>query len=108
MSTAAPSALPPVKVLIVDDSAMVRRVLSTGLSADPMIEVVGAVSSAEAAWTLMQDLRPDVVTLDIEMPGMDGLTFLRRLRAMPGGDKSASSAMGALWAPSGRSGAMQR
>lgn len=72
MTTAA-----PVKVLIVDDSAMVRRVLTTGLATDPLIKVVGAASSADAAWTLMQDLRPDVVTLDIEMPGTDGLTFLK-------------------------------
>lgn len=67
----------PIKVLIVDDSAMVRRVLTTGLATDPQIKVVGAASSAEAAWTLMQELRPDVVTLDIEMPGTDGLTFLK-------------------------------
>lgn len=67
----------PVRVLIVDDSAMARRVLSMGLSHDPRIEVVGEASSAEAAWTIMQAQKPDVITLDIEMPGMDGLTFLR-------------------------------
>lgn len=67
----------PIKVLIVDDSAMVRRVLTTGLATDPQIKVVGAASSADVAWTMMQDLRPDVVTLDIEMPGTDGLTFLK-------------------------------
>jgi two-component system, chemotaxis family, protein-glutamate methylesterase/glutaminase len=74
----------PIKVLIVDDSAMVRRVLTTGLATDPQIEVVGAASSADAAWTLMQELRPDVVTLDIEMPGTDGLTFLKTyLKKLP-------------------------
>lgn len=66
-----------IKVLVVDDSAMVRRVLSMGLSADPRIEVVGTASNAEIAWQMMQIQKPDVVTLDIEMPGMDGLTFLR-------------------------------
>lgn len=69
----------PVRVLIVDDSAMIRKVLSMGLSADPLIDVVGAASGAEQAFQMIQDLKPDVMTLDIEMPRMDGVTFLRRL-----------------------------
>jgi two-component system chemotaxis response regulator CheB len=68
-----------VRVLIVDDSAMIRKVLSMGLSADPMIDVVGAASGAEQAFQMIRELKPDVMTLDIEMPRMDGVTFLRRL-----------------------------
>lgn len=74
----------PTRVLIVDDSAMIRRVLSLGLSTDPAIEVIATASSAEAAWDVMRRDRPDVVTLDVEMPGVDGLTFLRHyLPSMP-------------------------
>jgi len=69
----------PVRVLIVDDSAMIRKVLAMGLSTDPMIEVVGAASGAEQAFQMIHELKPDVMTLDIEMPRMDGVTFLRRL-----------------------------
>ena len=69
----------PVRVLIVDDSAMIRKLLSIGLSSDPLIDVVGAASGAEQAFQMIQDLKPDVMTLDIEMPRMDGVTFLRRL-----------------------------
>ena len=69
----------PVRVLIVDDSAMIRKVLALGLATDPMIEVVGAASGAEQAFQMIQELKPDVMTLDIEMPKMDGVTFLRRL-----------------------------
>jgi two-component system, chemotaxis family, protein-glutamate methylesterase/glutaminase len=68
-----------VRVLIVDDSAMIRKVLSMGLSTDPLIEVVGTASGAEQATEMIRDLRPDVMTLDIEMPRMDGVTFLRQL-----------------------------
>ncbi|MCD1625122.1 chemotaxis response regulator protein-glutamate methylesterase [Seohaeicola saemankumensis] len=68
-----------VRVLIVDDSAMIRKVLSMGLSTDPMIEVVGTASGAEQASEMIRDLRPEVMTLDIEMPRMDGVTFLRQL-----------------------------
>lgn len=72
------------RVLIVDDSAMIRRVLSMGLSSDPCIEVIATASNAEAAWEVMRRDRPDVITLDVEMPGVDGLTFLRHyLPSMP-------------------------
>lgn len=69
----------PIKVLIVDDSAMIRKVLAMGLAADPMIEVVGTAADGEQALELVRQVSPDVITLDIEMPRIDGVTFLRRL-----------------------------
>jgi len=69
----------PVKVLIVDDSAVVRQTLSAELSKDPGITVVGAAPDPYVARDMIVELRPDVLSLDIEMPRMDGITFLRRL-----------------------------
>lgn len=69
----------PVRVLIVDDSALVRRALTDGLSADPGIEVVGTAIDPYVARDKILQLNPDVLTLDIEMPRMDGLTFLKVL-----------------------------
>lgn len=69
----------PVRVLIVDDSAMIRKVLSLGLAGDPGIEVVGTASDGDMALKIAQELMPDVITLDIEMPRIDGVTFLQRL-----------------------------
>jgi two-component system chemotaxis response regulator CheB len=77
---------PRVRVLIVDDSALVRRILTEVLSTDPGIEVVGTASDAYIAREKIKQLNPDVLTLDVEMPKMDGVTFLRnlmRLRPMP-------------------------
>ncbi|MGB9701543.1 MAG: protein-glutamate methylesterase/protein-glutamine glutaminase [Candidatus Kapaibacteriota bacterium] len=68
-----------VKVLIVDDSALVRDILSKGLSADPGIEVVGTAPDVYVARDMIVKLRPDVLTLDVEMPKMDGIEFLRKL-----------------------------
>ena len=68
-----------IKVLIVDDSALVRKVLRDILGSDEMLKVVGAASDAWSAMQKIKELKPDVLTLDIVMPGMDGLTFLERL-----------------------------
>jgi two-component system chemotaxis response regulator CheB len=68
-----------VRVLVVDDSALVRQVLSTGLAEDPGIDVVGSAPDPYAARDKILELRPDVLTLDVEMPRMDGVEFLRRL-----------------------------
>ena len=68
-----------IKVLIVDDSALVRNVLSNGLSRDPQIEVVGKAADPYQARDLIVQRRPDVLTLDVEMPRMDGLEFLKKL-----------------------------
>ncbi len=68
----------PVRVLIVDDSALVRKLLSIGLGRDPAIEVVGQAGDPYRARDLLVELEPDVITLDVEMPRMDGVTFLRR------------------------------
>jgi len=68
-----------VRVLIVDDSAMVRRIFTDELARDSEIEVVGAAPDPYVARDKIVALKPDVVTLDIEMPRMDGVTFLRKL-----------------------------
>jgi len=68
-----------IKVLIVDDSAIVRKIFTEELSRYPDIEVVGSAPDPYVARTKIVNLRPDVITLDIEMPRMDGLTFLRKL-----------------------------
>jgi two-component system chemotaxis response regulator CheB len=85
-SKAAPAAKRPIRVLIVDDSALVRSLLTDILKAARGIEVVGVAADAHAAREKIKQLNPDVLTLDVEMPKMDGITFLRnlmRLRPMP-------------------------
>ena len=75
-----------VRVLIVDDSALVRRLLTELFAADPELEVVGAAHDPYEARELIKQRNPDVLTLDVEMPKMDGLSFLHnlmRLRPMP-------------------------
>jgi two-component system chemotaxis response regulator CheB len=69
----------PVRVLIVDDSALMRKLLSEMLRSSPELEVVGTARDGEEALTLVEALRPDVVTLDVEMPGLSGLEVLPRL-----------------------------
>jgi two-component system chemotaxis response regulator CheB len=68
-----------VRVLVVDDSALMRQMLSEILGADPSIEVVGTASDPYAARTRIKAVNPDVLTLDVEMPKMDGVTFLGNL-----------------------------
>jgi two-component system chemotaxis response regulator CheB len=75
-----------VRVVVVDDSAIVRKLLVDGLKNDPGIEVVGTAADPYQARDVIVRLEPDVITLDIEMPRMDGLSFLRKLmehRPMP-------------------------
>ena len=70
-----------IRVLVVDDSASVRQTLTSILNEDPEIEVMGAASDPFAAARRMQEEIPDVIVLDIEMPRMDGITFLRKIMA---------------------------
>jgi two-component system, chemotaxis family, protein-glutamate methylesterase/glutaminase len=75
-----------IRVLIVDDSAIVRKILTDALSGEPDMEVVGTAPDPYVARDKILALSPDVLTLDIEMPRMDGLTFLKKLmhfRPMP-------------------------
>ncbi len=76
----------PIRTLIVDDSEAMRNLLSSTLDAYPQITVVGTANDPLEARTRIKELNPDVLTLDVEMPKMDGLSFLRnlmRLRPMP-------------------------
>jgi two-component system chemotaxis response regulator CheB len=69
----------PIRVLIVDDSAIVRKILTEALTGEADLEVVGTAPDPYVARDKILALRPDVLTLDIEMPRMDGLTFLKKL-----------------------------
>jgi two-component system chemotaxis response regulator CheB len=69
----------PIRVLVVDDSAIVRKVLAGIVSAEPDMQVVGSAPDPYVARDKILALKPDVLTLDIEMPRMDGLTFLDRI-----------------------------
>src|ERR1700750_335800 len=68
-----------IKVLLIDDSAVVRQVVVGLLQADPGIEVIGAAADPIFAYERMKAQWPDVILLDVEMPRMDGVTFLRKL-----------------------------
>ncbi len=68
-----------IKVLLVDDSAVIRQVLTAILSSDPAIEVMAAVADPIFAMNRMETQWPDVIVLDVEMPRMDGITFLRKI-----------------------------
>lgn len=82
----APTSQPPsaangraIRVLVVDDSAVVRQLLTRELAKDPQIVVVGAAPDPYVARDKIVELRPDVLTLDVEMPRMDGISFLKKL-----------------------------
>ncbi|MCX7096235.1 MAG: chemotaxis response regulator protein-glutamate methylesterase [Methylobacter sp.] len=70
-----------IKVMIVDDSAVVRQVLTANLAQDPGIDVIGAAADPVFAMAKMHKQWPDVIVLDVEMPRMDGITFLKKLMA---------------------------
>jgi two-component system chemotaxis response regulator CheB len=67
----------PIRVLVIDDSAFSRQAITRMLEASPLVEVVGTARDGEDALRKTLDLGPDLITLDLEMPGMDGFTFLR-------------------------------
>ncbi|HEX8916281.1 MAG TPA: response regulator, partial [Humisphaera sp.] len=69
-----------IRVLIVDDSVVIRRILSDALSADPSFEVAGTAANGRIALAKIPQLNPDAVTLDVEMPEMDGLEAVREIR----------------------------
>ena len=68
-----------IRVLVVDDSAFMRKVISDIVNQDPHLEVVGTARDGQDALQKIQGLKPDVVTMDVEMPGMDGLAALEQL-----------------------------
>ena len=78
--------LPKTRVVVVDDSALARRLLGEIINSQPDMECVGVASDPYVAREIIRTLNPDVITLDVEMPRMDGLDFLAklmRLRPLP-------------------------
>ena len=69
----------PIKVLIIDDSALIRSLLREMIASDPRLEVCGAAEDPYQAREMIKQLNPHVLTLDIEMPRMNGISFLKNL-----------------------------
>jgi two-component system chemotaxis response regulator CheB len=74
--------MPPIRVLIVDDSVVVRKVVSDALSVDPSIAIAGTAADGRIALAKIPLLAPDLVTLDIEMPGLNGIETLKEIRKL--------------------------
>jgi len=72
--------MPPIRVLVVDDSVVIRKILCDVLSADPDIEVPGSAPDGRIALAKIPQTNPDLITLDIEMPVMNGLETLAEIR----------------------------
>ena len=69
-----------IKVFVVDDSAFMRRIIKDMVESDPDIEVIGTAMNGKLALLKLERLKPDVITLDVEMPGMSGLQVLESIR----------------------------
>jgi two-component system chemotaxis response regulator CheB len=69
----------PVKVLVVDDSVLMQKLMTQIINSTPGFQVIGVAGSAEEGWDAIQDLRPDILTLDLELPGRHGLKLLARV-----------------------------
>ncbi len=70
----------PIRVLVVDDAVVIRKILTDVIGGDPELEVVGTASNGKIALQRIEQLRPDIITLDVEMPEMDGLETLKAIR----------------------------
>lgn len=68
-----------IKVLVVEDSIFMRNVISDIINSDPQLQVIGTARDGEEALNKLDELKPDVITLDIEMPRMDGLSVLKQI-----------------------------
>ncbi|MFD2091255.1 protein-glutamate methylesterase/protein-glutamine glutaminase [Blastococcus deserti] len=77
----------PIRVMVVDDSVVVRKIVTDVLSADPDIEVVGTAVNGRIALGKLEQLKPDLVTMDIEMPEMNGIEAVRAIRGGAGGQQ---------------------
>ena len=73
------SANKKIRVMVVDDSVLARTIITQGLGKSPRIEIVGTGFNAQDAMAKIPQLRPDVITSDVEMPGMSGIDFLKQL-----------------------------
>jgi two-component system chemotaxis response regulator CheB len=72
--------MPKIRILVVDDSVVVRRMVSDSLSADPELEVAGTAANGRIALARVPQVNPDIIILDVEMPELDGLATLERIR----------------------------